>query len=231
MPFLRITRDRHGYETTTLLHAHSPDARPRVLYVYRTAPAVRIGRRALDEEAIRTIEEQHPSVDFDWSYLIDMAGPVISEPERRPKKKRGRGPDADEMTPGGAAEAAAEDAAEEAGEPIPVMHAAEHAAIVAEQERSREAAREARTAATRQTALTLLDELVGREIAARLRRRHEELASRVAALDAATPGIEALRARVAAIDPEAWATVDEVVAGVQRADQEYEAIRRGLGSR
>src|SRR5688572_14627364 len=77
--FLRFTRDRRGYENTFLLHAAQPGERPSVLYWYRSAPGVRVGRPALDEDAIRTIEEQHPGVDFDWPQILEVG--AITQPE------------------------------------------------------------------------------------------------------------------------------------------------------
>ena len=73
MPFLRLTRDRRGFEHTFLLHADLPGETARVLYWYRTAPGVLIGRPALDEEAIRSIEEQHPEIEFDWPAILALA--------------------------------------------------------------------------------------------------------------------------------------------------------------
>ena len=73
MPFLRLTRDRRGFEHTFLLHSDAPGQTPKVLYWYRTAPGVLIGRPALDEEAIRSIEEQHPHIEFDWPAILALS--------------------------------------------------------------------------------------------------------------------------------------------------------------
>lgn len=214
MPFLRVTRDRHGHETTLLLHAAAPGERPRVLYVYRTAPDVRIGRQALDEEAIRLIEERHPDVDFDWTHLIETASVVGAEPERRVKKRR-RGRDEGMEANGGE-------------EPMPpVMHAAEHAVLAAAdaEAQARDQAQARGRAPRRMSAL--LDELVGREIASRLRQRHAELARAVASAPAGDDA-DTLRARVASIDPDAWATPEQILEGVERAEREYDAIKDEL---
>jgi hypothetical protein len=45
-------------------------SRPRILYWFRTPPGVRIGRSALDEAAIRLIEEHNPDVEFDWTRIL-----------------------------------------------------------------------------------------------------------------------------------------------------------------
>ena len=87
MPFLRFTRDRHGYENTFLLHTAQPGESPRVLYWYRSAPGVRVGRPALDEDAIRTIEEQHPEVEFDWPQILEVGAATQPEVERKPVRQ------------------------------------------------------------------------------------------------------------------------------------------------
>ena len=60
MPTLRFTRDKRGYETTSLVHAgrRNGRSRQRILYWFRTPPGVKVGRPALDEDAIRWIEER-----------------------------------------------------------------------------------------------------------------------------------------------------------------------------
>jgi hypothetical protein len=57
-------------------------SRSRVLYWFRTPPGVKVGRAALDPEAIRLIEERNPDVVFDW--------PRILKGEGRPAERRGR---------------------------------------------------------------------------------------------------------------------------------------------
>ena len=72
MPFLRFARDRRGYETTVLMHAFREHdrAQPRILYWFRSPIDAKVGRRAIDEEAIRLIEEHHPDVSFDWARIL-----------------------------------------------------------------------------------------------------------------------------------------------------------------
>jgi hypothetical protein len=72
--FLRFSRDRRGYENTFLLHAVRPrdeKERPRLLYWFRTPPHLKVGRTPFDDDAIRTLEEEHPEVEFDWSRLLE----------------------------------------------------------------------------------------------------------------------------------------------------------------
>ena len=44
--------------------------RSRILYWFRTPPGVRVGRSALDEDAIRLIEQHNPDVEFDWTRIL-----------------------------------------------------------------------------------------------------------------------------------------------------------------
>ena len=92
MPFLRLTRDRRGTENTYLLHADRPGDRPKLLYWYRTAPGIILGRPPLDEDAIRTIEEQHPEIDFDWPAILALSEVMTPEDEApaRPRQSEGR---------------------------------------------------------------------------------------------------------------------------------------------
>jgi hypothetical protein len=214
VPFLRLTRDRRGFEHTFLLHADAPDQPPRVLYWYRTAPGVLIGRPALDEEAIRSIEEQHPHVEFDWPAILALreamppeeeAEPVRSPRGRRPARREGprptRSPAAPLPAPAAVPEVDAED------EPVP--------------------SGSVRTEPV-STIRGLLEELVGRDIATRLRGRHAEIMARIheQGFDEATLAIWVSRAE--ALDPDTWLTPDAVLDGVREADTRFEALRSAL---
>ena len=57
---------------------HSPRrqgrARTRILYWHRTPPGIRVGRAALDEDAITLIEQHHPHIRFDWPQILKGEG-------------------------------------------------------------------------------------------------------------------------------------------------------------
>ena len=61
--------------------------RSRILYWFRTPPGVRVGRSALDEDAIRMIEEHHPEVNFDWDRML-KAEPESRVPQRAAREER-----------------------------------------------------------------------------------------------------------------------------------------------
>lgn len=213
MPFLRLTRDRRGFEHTFLLHADTPDVRPRVLYWYRTAPGVLIGRPALDEEVIRGIEEQHPEIEFDWPAILALrevmppeeepAAPIRPARRTRSGRREGRGgpssapPPPREPLP---AEVAAVDTGAEESVPdeeIPTTHG-------------------------------LLEELVGREIATRLRARFAEIMARIHEQAFDGPTLDSWVARAEALDPDTWLTPDAVLEGVRDADRHFDDLRSAL---
>ena len=74
----------------------------------------------------------------------------------------------------------------------------------------------------------LLEELVGREIATRLRARHAEILARIheRSFDAAVTAQWIERAE--SLDPDTWLTPDAVLDGVRDADRRFEALRTAL---
>ena len=90
MPFLRVIRDKRGYETTYLMHWYREGNRQRskILYVFRSPGGVRVGRNPLEPEVLRQLERQHPEIQFDWKAVLDNQ--QIVEPlsdQRRPRKR------------------------------------------------------------------------------------------------------------------------------------------------
>jgi hypothetical protein len=212
---MRVTRDQRGYETTFLLHASRPGERPRVLYWYRSAPGVRVGRRALDEDAIRALEEQHPDIEFDWPTLIEETESTPVEVDRRPERPR-RKPqrppepstatvDFAEMLPSGGVDVAPEVPPRVEAPPPPPR------AVDAGAAKN-----------------MLLDQLVGREIASRLRGRYAEVAARLAELpdDAAR---QAWQDRADRLDPDRWNSPQAILEGVQHADRLFDELKHELG--
>ena len=91
MPFLRVIRDKRGYETTYLMHwlRDGSRQRSRILYVFRTPGGVRVGRESLEPDVLREIESRHPDINFDWKTLFANQQLVESSSEpRRPRKQK-----------------------------------------------------------------------------------------------------------------------------------------------
>jgi hypothetical protein len=92
VPFLRVIRDKRGYETTYLMHLYREGhrQRSRILYVFRSPGSVRVGRGALDPEVLREIEAQYPDIPFDWKDVRDHQQHIemSAEPRRRRPPQR-----------------------------------------------------------------------------------------------------------------------------------------------
>lgn len=210
MPHLRLTADRRGYENTFLLHSSTPGERAKVIYWYRTAPGLRVGRPALDDAAMRSLEEQYPDIDFDWPYILDVAAmtPVEVEGPVPVRKRKPRRAD-DELD----ADAPAEPPPAKTAPDAPLDATATPEAAPPD---------EAVTAPE----YDLLGELMGRGIASSLRANHQDLAAQLEA-STADPALKAAwRERLAAIDPDGWTSPDDVLAGMASVERDGEDLRR-----
>lgn len=231
MPFLRLTRDRRGFENTFLMHADRPGDKARLLYWYRTAPGIVLGRPALDEDAIRAIEEQHPDIDFDWPAILALSEVMTPEeeaaPKPQPKAQRrddGRRARREPRREDRAAQSSSPvEPADESDEEIEVASPVDDAASVEEPDSP------APAAAPPSRSHGLVDQLAGREIAARLRARYDEMSARVRQADASIR--ESLMQRAEALDPDRWQTPEDVLQGVSNADALFEQLRSALHSR
>ena len=74
----------------------------------------------------------------------------------------------------------------------------------------------------------LLEELVGREIATRLRARYSELSARIDERHAAGVDRERWMTRAEPLNPDSWLTPEAVLEGVRRADGLFESLRAEL---
>jgi hypothetical protein len=76
VPFVRVSRDKRGYEHIYLFDTPARRAgHARVLYWYRTPPDVKVGREPFDADVRRRLEEQNPGVHFDWDRLSVIPAP------------------------------------------------------------------------------------------------------------------------------------------------------------
>ena len=227
------------------MHADRPGDRPRLLYWYRTAPGIVLGRPALDEDAIRTIEEQHPDIDFDWPAILALAEVMTPEDEAPParpqqqqqrqgNKRRGRdsGPSREPAAPreqtADAREPSRSAYAPGASEELRREdRAAESPDTVKPEEKAEELSGGIEIPPPRNL---LVDELAGREIGSRLRARHAEIIARIQDLDVDGSVKDAWFKRAEAIDPELWMTPESVLEGVRNADAQYDKLRAALAS-
>jgi len=90
VPFLRVVRDKRGYETTYLMHwcREGTKQKSRILYVFRTPGGVRVGREALESDVLKQIEAQHPDIEFDWHAVFHNQQVIETAPEPRRSRRR-----------------------------------------------------------------------------------------------------------------------------------------------
>ena len=94
MPFLRYDRDRRGNLSTYLVHTFRKGGKPHslVLYWFRSPPNVRVGRLAIDDDTIRTIEELYPDLAFDWPTLLSQRPPPLEMKKGTNRRRQNKAP-------------------------------------------------------------------------------------------------------------------------------------------
>lgn len=213
MPFLRVLRDKRGYETTYIVHwvRDGNRQRSRILYVFRTPPGVRVGRSALDPAVIREIEAQYPDVDFDWRALLDNRQVIDDSAEvRRPRaaKNAGRGDRAEgQKRPADKGEA--ERPAQEAPDDLP-PHA---------------------PASVREPIPAAVDGDTRELQLAFLARWYDELRERVPHGTQDPVRLEALLALVDRLNTAGWETEEQIVAGLESASEALLRLSRVFSKR
>ena len=249
MPFLRFTRDKRGYETTSLVHAvrRGGRSRQRILYWFRTPPGVRVGRPALDEEAIRWIEEHNPDIEFNWPKILEAQPPAEPPPEdvrnrrgRRDKPEHRRKPPAstayaepaaapsDALVEGDPLEQVdlVEPIEADLGEEAPAEPLPEEELVEAIEQLTHPEAEEKIEPPSMPVA-----ETIGAEQLTRLRARFAELQARITERGGDLERVEALRAQAEPLNPDSWVTDDEVRRGIEEFEPRIRDLRAALGLR
>jgi hypothetical protein len=94
VPFVRVLRDKRGYETTYLMHWFREAQPPRssILYVFRSPGHTGVGLGALEPDRQRAIEDAWPDIDFEWRALArnQQVVEVAAEPAWMRKRRRAK---------------------------------------------------------------------------------------------------------------------------------------------
>jgi hypothetical protein len=93
--FLRVIRDKRGYETSYLMHWFQEGGRQRskVLYAFRGPGGARVGRQPLESATLRQLESTYPGILFDWKAVFAERQVIEAGPEprrKRPRREEGR---------------------------------------------------------------------------------------------------------------------------------------------
>jgi hypothetical protein len=205
-------------------------SRTRILYWFRTPPGVSVGRSALDESAIRSIEDNNPDVEFDWTRILkDQAGPELTSPPPRRAAERTtprRAPDpqaARSAAPAGTGERPTA----RVGQPRRSQQAAPGAAPPAAQAAPLPAVR----ADTQKEEFlqTPAHARLGAEGLLRLRARHAEVLARISEHEDEPARQDELKAQAERLNPDTWVTDDDVRVGVEEYETVLSALRAVVG--
>ena len=196
MPFLRVIRDKRGYETTYLMHWYREGnrQRSRILYVFRTPAGVRVGGHPLDADIQRELEARHPDIAFDWSVVREnqqVVEPALEQRRRKPRRSEG-----DEAIPTPEPVPAAPEPAVETAPPPP-RHPPIPSAI---------------QGSTPEAQIAFLAEWYQR-ICERIPHRTQDSARQAT-----------LRALADRMNPAAWTDADQIAAGLQQAAEALERL-------
>lgn len=193
-----------------------------MLYWFRTPPGVRVGRLALDPEAIQSIEDANPELRFDWDKILKVKPPPPPQEydregreERRARRRRREASAADQAPP-------AEDTPPAAPPPTDEIPEQDIEAVA-----QAEGEAEGRDEAPTHVVLGLTD----REGLARLRARYAAIVARINDRPREPEQLAALQEKAALIDPDAWGTVEEARQRLTTLDETTEALRAALGRR
>ena len=255
MPYLRFSRDKRGYENTYVLYAGRTrgKSQPRMLYWFRTPPNVKVGRLALDPEAIRAVEDNNPDVSFDWNKMLKVrptpkVEPGTSARRGRKRKQRPAQPEQSrERSEGGAPtidsqpQATVDDSAEPLApdQPLPPIQtdAPEVDPQLLEAEAHLEEAVElgddweASTPGGQDDGEHPVVTLMGHETLARLRARYAEIQARIMEKPAEADDLEEIRSLAETLNPDRWTTIEAAVTGIERFEADVEAVKARLGRR
>ncbi len=210
---------------------------------------MRIGRSALDEDAIRLIEEHNPDVDFDWTRILkSQDGPAESKPSAQ-QDRRDR-PRPQETQPRRQTEqipAPAIEVGQEARQIIEFATPLEEPSIPQTGERA-EAVEPAEVAVVEEflveprvepppprpqagDALSAVEARLGSEGLSRLRARYSEVLARISEAVTDPARQEELKGTAERLNPDTWVTEAEVQAGLEDYESVFESLRSVVGRR
>ena len=253
MPLLRFTRDKRGYETTSLVHAvrRHGRSRQRILYWFRTPPDVKVGRPALDEDAIRWIEEHNPDIEFNWQKILEAKPAPAPPPEglrnrrtrrERPQPSQARGEPSQPLELQEPQELSEFPERPEPPEPLEPPELLEPPVLLERSEPLQSLEQLELAEAIEQLTHPEAEEkveapgipvehAVDRELLIRLRARFAELQARITERGGDAQRIAALRAAAEPLNPDTWVTEEDVRKGLQEFEPKIRELRATLGLR
>jgi hypothetical protein len=215
VPFLRVIRDKRGYETTYLMHIYRDGQRQRtkILYVFRTPGGVRVGRDPLEPGVQRQIEAQYPDIPFNWNAVRETQ--QVIETAAEPRRRRPR--------PSTDARGALRDVEGRREDEAPAGDAAPPPAPQAPRPREGQPPRIVIPAA--------IEGATPDEQIAFLMHWCPIVRERIAKRVSDPARIEALNVLADRLNPSAWTDADQITTGLQAAAEALERLSRVLSKR
>ena len=216
-----------------------------MLYWFRTPPGVKVGRAALDDDAIRRIEKLNPGITFDWPRILKGQGtpatesrPPFEARRQRPDNRRPAAPQQAAPSPAGPVQLP-----KDAPPPQPFesgfdgeMHVADSEDVVstAPATAPEPSTGEEPGAAGEPSADVEIVEIsappaalakLGAEGIQRLRSRYAEILVRITERTADPERREELKWQADRLNPDSWVTAEDVA----QALEQYETVLASLG--
>ena len=186
---------------------------------------MKVGRPALDEDAIRWIEEHNPDIEFDWQKILEAHPPPIqSQDDSRNRRSRRDAASRPKATGRQTAPAPRDEPAAPA-EPLP-PEPADEGKIVEEalEQLTHPDAEENAEPSELPAEHTLHSEQL-----IRLRARYAEIQARITERGGEAARIESLRVLAESLNPDSWVTADEVRKGLEDFEPRIRELRAALG--
>ena len=226
-----------------------------MLYWFRTPPGIKVGRAALDEDAIRQLEELNPDVEFDWTRMLkaelpppEPRLPALSSSRPQPQQKRREGSQPRRERDGERRRerrTALPPSVEPQVEP-PIEPAIDRDESVIEPGTLEEVSSEPLDVNDLAGPVAIVPDEVaeppslmpsaaqarlGTEGIVRLRGRHAEVLARIDERIADAVRREELKQQAERLNPDSWVTDDEVRAGLEQYEAVFDSLRAVVGRR
>ena len=179
---------------------------------------MKVGRPALDEDAIRWIEEQNPDIEFDWQKILESQPPP-EPPAQDSRNRRVRRDRPERRRP-----------APQQPRPVAVAPAAE---VDSDLDRAEALEQLTHPDAEEQVDAPAMpvEQAIGGAHLVRLRARYAELQARITERGGDAARLEELRAQAVSLNPDTWVTEDEVRKGLEEFEPTIRSLRAALGLR
>jgi hypothetical protein len=184
-----------------------------------------VGRAALDEDAIRLIEEHNPDVEFDWTRILK--GQETPEPKPEPERRQNRPQRQQREAPTAPKGPATPFAA--AVSPVPAAEEMVPGTEVVRQVEGEEP--EFPTVLSPDEPESAALSRLGPEGLLRLRARHAEVLARISEKITDPVRRDELKSQAERLNPDTWVTDADVTAGLEQYETVFEALRSVVGRR